>query len=386
MRDHERRKGSIGMTGQELRVEEVKNQQDLMTFIRFPWEVYRGDPYWVPPLIKDQLLKFDPNHPFRAHSEMIFLLAYRGGKVVGRIAGIIDHHYVEFHQEKVGFFGFFESSPDGEVAGMLLSRVADWLRGHGMEKMAGPMNPSTNDECGLLIEGFDSSPCLMMPYNPRLYPSLLEGFGLKKRMDLYAYLLEEPTFHLARLDRITERLKKREPQLYVRPIQLRHFDEELKIVKEIYNQVWSKNWGFVPMTDEEINLTAKELKPLVVSELVLFAYWGKDPVAFSVSLPDYYVVLKHLNGKIGPLGAIKFLYYSRKINKIRVMLLGVKHDFQKKGVEGLLYIETFKRGIRKGYHEAECSWILEENLLMQHGIEAMGGKRYKTYRIYEMPL
>ena len=374
------------MIGEELRIEEVKNQQDLMTFIRFPWEVYQGDPYWVPPLIKDQLLKFDPNHPFRVHSEMILFLAYRGGKVVGRIAGIIDHHYVEFHQEKVGFFGFFESIPDAEVARTLLSRIADWLKGHGMEKMAGPMNPSTNDECGLLIEGFDSSPCLMMPYNPRIYPSLLEGFGLRKRMDLYAYLLEEPTFRLARLDRITERLRKREPQLYVRPIQLRRFDEELKIVKEIYNQAWSKNWGFVPMTEEEINLTAKELKPLVVSELILFAYWGKDPVAFSVSLPDYYEVLKHLNGKIGLLGAIKFLYYSKKIHKIRVMLLGVKHDFQKKGVEGLLYIETFKRGNKKGYHEAECSWILEENILMQHGIEAMGGKRYKTYRIYEMPL
>ena len=374
------------MTRQELQVEEVKNHQDLMTFIRFPWEIYQSDRYWVPPLVKDQLLKFDPNHPFRSHSEMIFFLAYRGGKVVGRIVGIIDHHYIEFHQEKLGFFGFFESIPDAEVAGILLSRVADWLKGHGMEKMAGPMNPSTNDECGLLIEGFDSSPCLMMPYNPRTYPSLLEGFGLRKRMDLYAYLLEEPTFHLTRLDRITERLRKREPQLYVRPIQLRRFDEELKIVKEIYNQAWSKNSGFVPMTDEELNLTAKELKPLVVSELILFAYWGKNPIAFSVSLPDYNEVLKHLNGKIGLLGAIKFLYYSKKIHKIRVMLLGVKHDFQKKGVEGLLYIETFKRGNKKGYHTAECSWILEENVLMQHGIEAMGGNRYKTYRIYEMRL
>ncbi len=374
------------MTGQEIRVEEVQNQQGLMTFIRFPWEIYREDPYWVPPLIKDQLLKFAPNHPFRLHSEMVFLLAYRGEKVVGRIAGIIDHHYIEFHQEKVGFFGFFESILDGKIAGILLSRIADWLKAHGMEKMAGPMNPSTNDECGLLVDGFDASPCLMMPYNPRLYPSLLQSFGLRKRMDLYAYLLEEPTFHLDRLDRITERLRKREPQLSVRPIRLRQFDEELKIIKDIYNQAWSKNWGFVPMTDEEINVTAKELKPLVVPELVLFAYWGSDPVAFSVSLPDYYEVLKHLNGKIGLLGAIKFLYYSKKIDKIRVMLLGVKHDFQKKGVEGLLYIETFKRGIRKGYHNAECSWILEENILMQHGIEAMGGKRYKTYRIYEMPL
>ena len=374
------------MIKQELKVEEVKNQKDLMAFVRFPWEIYQGDRYWVPPLIKDQLLKFNPSHPFRSHSQMILFLAYRGGKILGRIAGIIDHNYIEFHQEKLGFFGFFESIPDAEVAGILLSRVADWLKEHGMEKMAGPMNPSTNDECGLLVEGFDASPCLMMPYNPRTYPSLLEGFGLKKRMDLYAYFLEESSLHLDRLYRITERLRKREPRLRVRPIDLRHFDKELKIIKEIYNQAWSKNWGFVPLTDEEINLLAKELKPLVVSDLVLFAYWEEEPVGFSVSLPDYNEVLKHLNGKIGLLGALKFLYYSKKIKKVRVMLLGVKQTFQKKGVEGLLYIETFKRGDRKDYHQAECSWILEENVLMQHGIEAMGGKRYKTYRIYEVPL
>jgi len=317
---------------------------------------------------------------------MILLLARHEEKIVGRIAGIIDHHYIEFHKEKVGFFGFFESIPEARVANTLLQKIADWLKDHGMEWMAGPMNPSTNDECGLLIEGFDSPPCLMMPFNPRYYPSLLEGFGLMKKMDLYAYLLEESSFLWDRLDRITQRLRKREPQLHIRPIQLGRLDEELKIIKDIYNQAWSRNWGFVPLTDEEINLLAKELKPLVVSDLVLFAYWGEDPIGFSVSLPDYNVVLKHLNGKLGLLGLLKFFYYSKKIDKIRVMLLGIKPDFQKKGVEGLLYVETFRNGIKKGYHRAECSWILEENVLMQHGIEAMGGKRYKTYRIYEIPL
>jgi hypothetical protein len=374
------------MTRPELQVEEVKNQQNLMSFIRFPWEIYQEDRYWVPPLIKDQLLKFSPNHPFHSHSEMILLLAHRGEKITGRIAGIIDQNYIEFHQEKVGFFGFFESAPDAEVAGTLLSRVADWLKGHGMEKMIGPMNPSTNDECGLLIKGFDSSPCLMMPYNPPYYPSLLEGFGLKKAMDLYAYLLDKHSFQEGRLTRITDRLKKREPQLWVRPLKLRDFDHELKIIKEIYNQAWSMNWGFVPLTDEEINLLAKELKPLVAPDLVLFAYWADEPVGFSVALPDYNEVLKHLNGKVGILGGLKFLYYSRKIKTVRVMLLGVKQAFRNKGVEVLLYIETFKRGPQAGYHQGECSWILETNILMQRGIEAMGGKRYKTYRIYEIPL
>ena len=374
------------MTSRELNVEEVSHHQDLMAFIRFPWQIYQGDRNWVPPLIKDQLVRFSPNHPFRSHSEMILFLALQGGRIVGRIAGIIDHHYIAFHQEKVGFFGFFESMHDAGVAESLLSRVRGWLKGHGMEKMAGPMNPSTNDECGLLIEGFDAPPCLMMPYNPRYYPSLLEGVGLRKGMDLYAYWLEESIFHHDRLDRITERLRKREPQLWVRSLNLRDFDKELKIIKEIYNQAWSKNWGFVPLTEEEIDDLAKNLKPLVVPDLILFAYLGEEPIGFSVSLPDYNEVLKHLNGRVGLLGGLKFLYYSRKIKTVRVMLLGVKHAFQKKGVEGLLYIETFKRGPKKGYHQGECSWILENNLLMQHGIEAMGGRRYKTYRIYEMPL
>ena len=374
------------MAGRELHVEEVRNERDLRAFVRFPWQIYRNDRFWVPPLIKDQLLKFSPKHPFHSHAGMNLLLAKRAGGIVGRIAGIIDRHYIEFHREKVGFFGFFESISDPEVAELLLSRVVGWLRGRGMEKMAGPMNPSTNDECGLLVEGFDSSPCLMMPYNPRYYPSLLEGFGLKKATDLYAYLMEESSFSQDRLNRVAQKLGRREPQLRVRPISLPNLDRELKIIKDIYNDAWSANWGFVPMTEEEIEFFAKSMKPLVVPDLVLFAHWGDEPVAFSVSLPDYNEVLKRLNGRLGVLGILKFLYFSRKIKTIRVMLLGVKGAFQKKGAEALLYIETFKRGTQKGYHRAECSWILEENVLMQRGLEAIGGKRYKTYRIYEAPL
>jgi len=371
------------MTRPEIRIEVVRDERDLMTFVRFPWQIYKGDRYWVPPLIKDQLSKFSPAHPFRSHSETILLMAYKKGQTVGRIAGIIDHHYVEFQQENTGFFGFFESISDDGVAETLLSAVGNWLKKRGMGKMVGPMNPSTNDECGLLVEGFNASPCLMMPYNPSYYPSLLEGFGLKKAMDLYAYFLEESPFLDDRLFRIKDRLIKRQPELRVRSLNLRDFDEELKIIKEIYNDAWSKNWGFVPLTEAEINDLAKNLKPLVVPDLVLLAYWGEEPIGFSVSLPDYNEVLKHLNGKVGLLGAFKFLYYSRKIKTLRAMLLGVKRAFHKRGVEGLLYAETFKRGIQKGYRQAECSWILENNALMQHGIEAMGGKRYKTYRIYE---
>ncbi len=370
----------------ELHIEEVRTPKDLMSFIRLPWKIYRGDSHWVPPLIKDQLHKFGPDHPFRSHAQMIFLLAYRGEEIVGRIAGIIDDNFTEFHQEKTGFFGFFESIEDSEVARRLLSEVKDWLKERGMKKMIGPMNPSTNDECGLLVDGFDSSPCLMMPYNPAYYPRLLEETGLKKAKDLYAYLLERATFVADRLDRIAAKLRKKEPNLRLRPINLRRLDEELRIIKEIYNHAWSRNWGFVPLTEAEIDDLAKSLKPLAVPDLVLFAYWQEEPVGFSVALPDYNQVLKRLNGRLGLLGLVKFLYFSRKIDTIRVLLLGIKHAFQKRGIEGLLYYETFKRGLEKGYVAAECSWILEDNLLMCHGIEAMGGKRYKTYRIYETNL
>lgn len=374
------------MIPRPLTLHEVKTRQDLMVFIHFPWKVYRGNPFWIPPLIKDQLQKFSPQSPFFDHSEMILFLARRGEETVGRIAGIIDRHYVEFHQEKVGFFGFFESLDDAEAARLLLSAVASWLRERRMEKMTGPMNPSTNDECGLLIDAFNASPCIMMPYNPPYYPALLEGPGLHKVMDLYAYWLQKDGFNYDRLDRITGRILKKEPRLSVRSLNMRQFNEELKIIKDIYNNSWSKNWGFVPMTEAEIDDLAKNLKPIIVPEIVLFAYWEDIPVGFSAALPDYNVVLKHLNGKLGLLGSLKFLYYSRKIKTVRIMLLGVKHSFQKKGLEGLLYIETFKRGTKKGYPQGECSWILENNLLMQHGIEAMGGKRYKTYRIYEAQL
>jgi hypothetical protein len=374
------------MTSSTLQLQEVRDSKDLAAFIRLPWQIYKGNPYWVPPLIKDLLSKFSPRHPFRSHSDMALFLATRGETPVGRIAGIIDRHYIEFQQEHAGFFGFFESIEDPSVAGALLSRVYDWLKAHGMVKMIGPMNPSTNDECALLVDGFDASPSLMMPYNPPYYPPLVEGFGLKKAMDLYAYWLDAAAFEYNRLDRITRRVLKREPRLRLRSLNLRRFEEELKIIKDIYNNAWSKNWGFVPLTDEEIDLMAKDLKPLVVPELVLLASLGDEPVAFSVGLPDYNLVLKHLNGKLGPLGFLKFFYYSRKIRTARIMLLGVKLDFQRKGIEGLLYVESFKKGVEKGYRGAECSWILETNPLMQHGIKAMGGRRYKTYRIYEMNL
>jgi len=209
---------------------------------------------------------------------------------------------------------------------------------------------------------------------------------LRKSMDLYAYWLSTSTFSKDRLFKLMERITGKDSRLRIRSLTMGNFQQDLQIVKEIYNQAWSKNWGFVPLTEAEIDQLAKELKPLVVPDLVLFAYWGEEPVGFSVALPDYNLVLKRLNGKLGILGHLKFFYYSRKIRTLRVMLLGVKQAFRQRGVEGLMIMETFKRGIARGFPEAECSWVLENNPVMQRGIERLGGKRYKTYRVYEMPL
>lgn len=374
------------MNKDKVIIKEAIEKKELIEFIKLPWKLYKEDPYWVPPLIKNQIKKLSPQNPFFSHSDLTLLLAIKGGEIAGRVAGIIDHNYIKFHDEKLGFFGFFESISDREVAHLLLLEVKQWLKRHGMKKMAGPVNPSTNEECGLLIQDFNSAPCLMMPYNPPYYQLLIEDFGMRKAMDLYAYWLDKDTFISDRLFQFEEKLRRKKSNIWIRSLNIKNFNDEIKIIKDIYNDAWVNNWGFVSMTDEEIDSMAKELKPFAIPELVLFAYMENRPVGFSVALPDYNQVLKHLNGRVGIIGILKYLYLSKKIKTLRIMLLGVKKEFQKRGIEALLYIETFKNGIKKGYKYAECSWILENNILMQRGIEAMGGRHYKTYRIYEMDI
>lgn len=370
----------------DLTVREVTGEKERMLFVRCPWDIYRGNPYWVPPLVKEELARVSPAHPFYSHADASLFVARKEGRVVGRIAAIIDHNYVQFHDCKTGFFGFFESLPGPDVAPALLGAAQRWLKERGMEEMAGPMNPSTNDECGLLVNGFDSSPCFMMPYNPPYYPTLLEDYGLRKSMDLLAYIVEEASTGIRRLERMAQRLREKEPGLTIRTINPKRFDEELRTFKEIYNKAWSRNWGFVPITEGELDYLARVLKPLIVKELCLFAYIGKEPVGFALTLPDYNFVLKRLNGKVGVLGVLRFLYFSRKITNVRMMLLGIKHAFQKRGADALLILETFRRAVARGYRSGECSWILEDNVLMRRGIEAVGGKKYKTYRMYRMTI
>ncbi|MBW2058404.1 MAG: N-acetyltransferase [Deltaproteobacteria bacterium] len=367
---------------QDTTVEKVTGKKGVKEFIRFPWTVYRDDPLWVPPLIKEQTVMFSPAYPFFEHGEIDLFIARQGDRPVGRIASILDRSYVEFSREKAAFFGFFESIKETQVARLLIDRVRAWGRDRGMTVIRGPFNPSTNDECGLLIKGFDMPPMLMMPYNPPYYPELMEACGLKKCKDLYACIIASDA-PPEKIERVSGRIRKRLPGLTIRPVRLSRLGEELEIVRDIYNDAWRENWGFVPITESEMRFMASRLKPLVIPDLFLFAEIKGEPVAFIGSFPDYNRVLRRLNGKIGLTGILKFLYYSRKIKDLRTMLLGVKHGYQKRGLETLLYLETFRRGLRRGFKRSELSWILEDNRLMLRGVERLGGTVYKTYRLYE---
>ncbi len=371
-----------------MQIETISDKKGLDRFIRFPWAVYEGNPNWVPPLISEMKFVLGEKNPFFHHAEAAYFVATEGSGVVGRIAAIIDRNHINIHKEQAGFFGFFECLPEPSIAEGLLGAASAWLKERDIEIMRGPMNPSTNDECGFLLEGFDSPPMIMMTYTQPYYLDYMERCGLVKAKDLYAYLTAPIRKVTAggRLEKLARGVSTRVPGLTVRPLNMKRFGEELERIKDIYNAAWSHNWGFVPMTDEEIDSMAKRLRPLIVPELAVVAEVNGNPAGFMLTVPDYNQVLKRLNGRLGPLGMIKFLWYSRRITDIRVMIMGVKEEYRRKGFEGLLYLESFKAAMRKGYERSEMSWILEDNVAVQRGCELMGGRLYKKYRIYEQRL
>jgi hypothetical protein len=363
---------------------EVKTKKDLDDFIKLPFSLYSKDSLFVPPLIKDMHEKLSDKNPFFHHASVRCFLAKKEGKAVGRIISIINQRHIESHNEKAGFFGFFESENDQEVASVLLDKVSEVLRKGGMEIMRGPMNFSTNEECGFLIEGFNEPPMLMMPYNPPYYNDLMERYGMTKSKDLYAFIYnvqEEIPEKIERVAAIAEKMG-----IKVRPISKKNFKSEMQAFKDIYNSAWEKNWGFIPLTDGELNYLAIKLKSIVMPELILIAEKDNEPVGFLGLLPDFNYVLKQIKGKINLISIIKALYYSKKIKDLRLLLLGIKKEYRIRGVDALLFREGFK-GIKKGsYERVEFSWILEDNIPVQRLVEMMGGRLYKRYRIYEKGL
>lgn len=370
------------MASHDIEVIRVEKAKDLNRFIRLPWEIYKNDPNWVPPLIKDVKFKLDrARHPFFDHAKMELFMAIQGKHVVGRIAVILDERHNEFHQEHTGFFGMFECIENDDVAQALFSTAESWCREEGMDRIRGPVNLSMNDECGFLLEGFDSSPVIMMTYNPKYYLDLSERYGFVKAKDLYAYKKGEVGV-VGRIAKLVERVRQHH-NVVVRHVDMKRYDEEVGIIKEIYNAAWELNWGFVPMTSRETDLLAKELKPILDPELVLFAEIDGQPVGVSITIPDYNQVLKRLNGRLGPISLLKFLYYRKKIDGVRSIVFGIKKEFRNTGINTLLYYETEMAGCRLGYEWCEMSWNLEDNDLINRFDAAIGGKLYKKYRIVE---
>jgi hypothetical protein len=368
---------------------EVENKPDLKEFIKLPYRLYKNEKYYVPHLISERKDFFDRDkNPFFEHARVKYFLARRDGKTVGRIAGIANDLHNEFHNEKTGFFGLLDCENDSETAQALLRAAEDHVRGEGMELIRGPMNFSTNDEVGLLIEGFDSLPTFMMPYNPPYYIPLYDKLGLTKAKDLLAFFLDDSHPMSERWIRIVEKMRKRS-RIKIRTINLKNFEAELEIVRKIYNSAWSKNWGFVPMTEAEFQHTADDFKKLVEPELVFLAFVDDEPAGFILGMPDYNVIFKKMNGRLFPTGLFKFLYYtkiSKIMSRLRVLTMGVVHKYQKLGLDAIFFVDIYNSGRKIGYHSAELSWILEDNDMMVKAAENMGAKPYKKYRIYEKKL
>jgi hypothetical protein len=361
----------------------VDNQKTLKQFVELPYTLYRNDPYWVPPLriaVKELLDR--RKHPFYANAEAEFFLALRDGRVLGRVAAILDRNYNRFHGENVGFFGFFESVNDVEVAGALLSHARRWVFDRGATVMRGPANPSSNYEWGMLIEGFDSSPMVMMTYNPSYYPVLMDQAGLRKAKDLYAYLSNPGIAEMKKIERVADRALAANG-VRVRPINMKDFGADVERVWNVYNSAWSRNWGFVPMSREEFLLMGKEMKQILKPELVLIGEVGDSVVGFALALPDINQALKPAGGRLFPTGLLKILYYQHLIKSLRVLVLGVVEEYRASGLAAGFYATLFRNARKLGYGDCEMSWILEDNILMNRSLELIGAKRYKTYRIYE---
>jgi ribosomal protein S18 acetylase RimI-like enzyme len=329
---------------------------------------------------------FTDENPLFEHARMELWIARKQGRDVGRIAGIIDDSYNRTAKEPAAFFGFFETINDPEVSGRLFETVRDWARGHKLKSLQGPMNPTTNDECGLLLEGFDSAPVFMMTYNPQYYLGLVEAAGFRKAKDLLAYHIDLSTIPMDRLSRIAAKVRERNAGLVFRPVRRKTLDQDIVKVKEVYNAAWEANWGFVPMTDAEVDFMAKRLKPLLMEGLIWLVEAGSEPVGFLLAMPDYNIALQPLRGRLMTPRILGFLPYAlgwKCPPRTRVLTLGVKAKYRSKGLESAMLIEGLKVGMGAGVRESEASWILEDNQMMCRVLEAIGGRVYKRYRIYE---
>lgn len=369
-----------------IQIVAVDGKGKLKKFIDFPHDLYRNDSNYVPELFIAQRDLLTPGkHPFFEHSNMQLFLAVDGDKVVGRIAAIQNNNHNKTYQASDGFFGFFECIDDQETANLLLSAAENWLKEKKLNTIIGPVNPSTNETCAVLIEGFDGSPVAMMPYNYPYYVDLLENFGLHKKTDLRAYRFTKGNYNdrsMKLLSALEERLKRN--SIVIRKINVKNFKAEAAALKEVYNKAWDKNLGFVPMTDNEFDYMAKDLKLILDPDFCLVAEQDGKLVAFALAIPDINQILKKIKrGRLFPFGLIKLLLLKRKIKGIRIMVLGVIDGYRKMGIEACLYGSIIKSFQEKNLDYAEASWTLDDNYLINKAIEQINGTPYRKYRILE---
>jgi GNAT superfamily N-acetyltransferase len=373
----------------DVEVARVQSGVEKDEFIRFQWKVYEGDLHWVSPLLMERREFLDPaKNPFYDHADVALFVARRGREVVGRIAAVEDRNFNAFHGTRTAYFGLYESLNDPGVAAALFKAAKDWARWRGLDTLLGPMNLSTNYEVGLLVEGFDSDPYVMMPYNPRYYGELFEACGMKKAKDLFAWERSARTAPPERFMRIADKIAAHE-EITIRSANFKDFATEAERIKEIYNAAWEKNWGFVPMTSAEFDKMAKDLKQMAVEDLIVIAEHRGEPVAFSITVPDFNQALKKVNGRLTrfglPVGLAKLLWHARKIDRVRLIALGVKTGWRRRGLDAVLIVEAIRRANALGYTGGEVSWTLEDNDLINRAIEASGCTKTKVYRVYEAP-
>ena len=375
----------------DLHIEPVTDKRGLLEFVKFPFKLYRGDPNWVPPLIEERLDVFNPKkNPFWEHSRCQLFLARRASELVGTVAAVVNDNHNTTHNEKMGSFGFLETINDPAVAAALLDAAETWVKAQGMTLIRGPLNPSVNDEIGTLIDGFNESPIVMMTYNPSYVPALIEGCGYTKAMDLYAWIynIEEDLRNAPeKLARVSEKAMQKQG-IHIRKVDMRHFDRDVALVKQVYNTAWERNWGAVPLTDHETDHLAASLKPTIDPNLIFIAETADGkPVGVSLTVPDLHQALKRSGGgHYFPFGLLKFLWHRRHIDQCRLMIMGMVEEYRGRGADAVFYLETAKEALKRGYRRLEGSWILESNTMMNQIIERLGGKKYKTYRVYEKQL
>lgn len=382
-----------------LRVEEISlGDHRIKAFAKFPWSLYRDDPLWTPPLTGDllgnPLLRLvgllTPNHPYHKHAEVTHFLAWQDGQPVGRISASINYRFNEYYRTKIGFFGFFEVIRDYAVAEALLDRAKAWVKLRGMTVLRGPgeYSNATHERQGILIEGFEHPPTVELTHNPPYYQEFIEKYGFVKAKDYYAYLMDVQTPAPPRLVKLAEQVQQRR-EIEIRQVVMKDFLKEIRLIVRIYNECWSNNWGFLPIMEEEADAIAESLKPVVDPGLIRFAFVNGEPAGVMGAFPDPNYLMRPKRRWYGDSDIIRILRLLIKKNhipRIRLMFFGVRPGFRNIGVDAMLFNEVKAYAIKKGYATCEASLLLEDNHLILSPSEFMGAKRYKTWRIYDLPL